>query len=49
MFTGLDKYILLETLTPLATPYKFKFEDGMFVNSEWVNIQYKSNFTVVYE
>lgn len=49
MFTGLDKYILLETLTPLATPYKFKFEDGMFVNSEWVNIQYKSNFTVVYD
>jgi LysM repeat protein len=49
MFTGLDKYILLDTITPLATPYKFKFEDGMFVNSEWVNIQYHRNFTVTYE
>lgn len=49
MFTGLDKYILLETITPLATSYKFKFEDGMFVNSEWVNVQYQRDFTVTYE
>lgn len=49
LFAGLDKYILLEELTPLSTTYKFKFEDGMFVNSEWVNIHYQSNFTVAYE
>ena len=49
MFTGLDKTILLETITPLATPYKFKFEDGMFVNTEWVNIQYQRDFTIKYE
>ena len=49
MFAGLDKYILLERLTPLATPYQFKFEDGMFINSEWVNIQYNSDFTITYK
>ena len=49
MFTGLDKYIMLESITPLATTYKFKFEDGMFVNTEWVNIQYQRDFTVVYK
>ena len=49
MHTGLDKYILLERITPLATPYQFKWEDGMFVNSEWVNIQYDRFFTVRYE
>ena len=48
MFTGLDKYIVLETITPLATPYKFKFEDGMWVNKEWVIIQYERDFTVSY-
>ena len=49
MFTGLDKYIMLESITPLATTYKFKFENGMFVNTEWVNIQYQRDFTVVYK
>ena len=49
MFTGLDKTILLEKITPLATPYIFKFEDGMFVNTEWVNIQYQRDFTIRYE
>ena len=49
MFTGLDKYIMLESITPLATTYKFKFEGGMFVNTEWVNIQYQRDFTITYE
>lgn len=49
MHTGLDKYILLERITPLATPYQFKWEDGMFVNSEWVNVKYQRNFTIKYE
>ena len=49
MHTGLDKYILLERITPLATPYEFKWEDGMFVNSEWVNVKYQRNFTIKYE
>lgn len=49
MFTGLDKYIVLERITPLATTYQFKFENGMFVNTEWVNIQYKRDFTVEYK
>lgn len=49
MFTGLDKTILLERITPLATPYEFKFENGMFVNTEWVNIQYQRDFTIKYE
>lgn len=49
MFTGLDKYIMLESLTPLATTYKFMFEDGMFINTEWVNIQFNRDFTVTYK
>lgn len=49
MFTGLDKYILLERITPLATPYQFKFEDGMFINAEWVNTQFMRDFTVSYK
>ncbi len=49
MFTGLDKYILLERITPLATTYQFKFEDGMFINTEWVNIQHMRNFTISYK
>ncbi len=49
MFTGLDKYILLERITPLGTTYQFKFDNGMFVNSEWVNIQYMRDFTVTYK
>lgn len=49
MFTGLDKSILLERITPLATPYSFKFEDGMFINTEWVEIKYQRDFTITYE
>ena len=49
MFTGLDKYIMLESITPLATPYKFIFEDGMFINTEWVHILFQRDFTVTYE
>lgn len=49
MFTGLDKYIVLERITPLATTYQFKFENGMFINTEWVDIQYKRDFTIEYK
>ena len=49
MFTGLDKSILVERITPLATPYTFKFEDGMFVNTEWVVAEYQRNFTIIYK
>lgn len=49
MFSGLDKYILLERITPLGTTYQFVFDNGMFVNTEWVNIQYMRDFTVTYK
>ena len=31
---------------PLATPYTFAFEDGLYVNTYWVMERYKSNFTI---
>lgn len=31
---------------PLATPYTFVFEDGLYVNTYWVMERYKSNFTI---
>lgn len=33
-------------VTPLATPYTFTFENGLFVNSHWVVEKYKSNYTI---
>ncbi len=31
---------------PLATPYTFAFEDGLYVNTYWVMERYKSNYTI---
>ena len=31
---------------PLATPYTFAFEDGLYLNTYWVMERYKSNFTI---
>ena len=31
---------------PLATPYTFAFEDGLYVNTYWIMERYKSNFTI---
>ena len=34
---------------PLATPYTFLFEDGLYVNNYWIMERYKSNFTIEVE
>lgn len=47
MFTGLDASIFEETFCPLTTTYRFKFENGMYSNSEWILEQYNRNFTIV--
>lgn len=46
MFTGLDASILDETFRPLMTTYRFKSDNGMYSNSEWVLEQYNRNFTI---
>lgn len=33
-------------VAPLATPYIFAFEDGLYVNTYWVMERYKSNYTI---
>lgn len=46
MFSGLDASILDETFRPLMTTYRFKLDNGMYSNSEWVLEQYNRNFTI---
>ena len=31
---------------PLASPYTFVFEDGLYVNTYWIMERYKSNYTI---
>lgn len=49
MFTGIDATLYDETFTPLATTYRFSFEDGHYVNTEWMREQYKGNFRIEVE
>ena len=49
MFTGIDASIFEESFTPLATTYRFSFDDGHYVNSNWIREHYKSDFTIVAE
>lgn len=34
---------------PLATPYTFNFEEGLYINNYWIMERYKSNFTIEVE
>ena len=34
---------------PLATPYTFLFENGLYVNNYWIMEKYKSNYTIEVE
>ena len=47
MFTGIDSTISEELFCPLTTPYRFEFEDGLYVNTEWTTEHYLSNFTIL--
>ena len=44
MFEGFEG--INEVAAPLATPYTFTFEDGLYVNTYWVMERYKSNYTI---
>ena len=44
MYEGFDG--LGRVAAPLATPYTFVFEDGLYVNTYWVMERYKSNYTI---
>jgi hypothetical protein len=46
MFTGLDPNFSEEYFCPLTTPYRFSFEDGIYVNTEWTTEHYHTNFTI---
>lgn len=47
MYEGFDG--VGSVTAPLATPYTFVFEDGLYVNTYWVMERYKSNYTIVVE
>jgi hypothetical protein len=49
MFDGIDGRILEQTFTPLATPYNFLYEDGYYLNNNWIKEHYNSNFTITVE
>ena len=44
MYEGFED--LGSVAAPLATPYTFAFEDGLYLNTYWVMERYKSNFTI---
>ena len=46
MYGGLDCSLAGEVLTPLATNYRFLYENGINVNSEWMCEQYNDDFTI---
>jgi hypothetical protein len=46
MYGGLDSSLAGEVMTPLATNYRFLYENGINVNSEWMCEQYNENFTI---
>lgn len=46
MFTGIDASFQEEVFRPLSTNYRFKFEDGLYINTEWTCEQYRNNFTI---
>ncbi len=46
MFMGIDTTFGEELFSPLTTAYRFRFEDGLYVNTEWTVEQYRSNFSI---
>ena len=46
MFSGIDEGFINEQFTPLATTYHFVNEDGIYVNDNWMRVQYNGNFTI---
>lgn len=48
MFCGFEDDVN-EVVMPLATPYTFTFNEGLYVNTCWTMEHYKSNFTIEVE
>lgn len=48
MFVGFEDDVN-EVVMPLATPYTFTFNGGLYVNTCWTMERYKSNFTIEVE
>ena len=46
MYGGLDNSFAGEVVTPLMTNYRFVYEKGINVNSEWMCEQYNDDFTI---
>ena len=46
MFSGIDEGFINEQFTPLATTYHFVNEDGIYVNNNWMRVQYNGDFTI---
>lgn len=46
MYDGLDTLASEQSITPLATSYKFAYEEGLYVNTCWTREQYGSDFTI---
>lgn len=46
MYSGMNDSITSEYFKPLTTGYAFSYEDGIYVNTEWVREQYNDNFTI---
>ena len=46
MYSGIDDSLFDEVFTPLATTYHFVKEDGIYVNDNWMRVQYNGNFTI---
>ncbi len=49
MYEGLGEGMEPQTTVPLKTPYRFEFEDGMYVNTVWTKEHYRNNFTITTE
>lgn len=49
MYEGLGEGMEPLTTVPLKTPYRFEFEDGMYVNTVWTKEHYRNNFTITTE
>ncbi len=46
MYDGMEGLASGEESTPLTTSYKFAYENGMYVNTDWTEERYNSNFTI---
>lgn len=49
MYDGAESLASDRITTPLTTSYKFAYEDGLYINTDWTRERYNSNFTITTE